>query len=372
MNYFRPAVEVPAEAQERAQAQAIQLANHTALGEVAEAQQAAQRLLASAELSEADVESIQPVREAHHQNDLELRLLEELTARQLASPRSLHQLGELYERKEKFAEARAAFENATAAQAPSVPLLLDLARVAYKQRDLDGALGYLAHARDLEPRNPGIHFFFGLVCVDLNLPIEARRALDEAVRLDPGNAYYNYALGAVAVQGRNPSEAVPHFETYIAHKPEDPRGRFALGAAHFYTGNYDAARKELRAVEARPETASGAHYLLGRIAKQEDDLAQAESELAQAVAANPKFPDALAELAHVHIRLERYADARAELTRALELEPDNFRVNASLLILYQKTKDPRAQAQQARFDEIQKQRSENEQLLWRTLEFRPY
>ncbi len=74
----------------------------------------------------------------------------------------------------------------------------------------------------------------------------------------------------------------------------------------------------------------------------------------------------------MHIRLEKYADAGNELERAIELEPDSFRVNANLLILYQKTKDPRVEAQRARFEEIKQKRSENEQLLWRTIEVRPY
>ena len=80
----------------------------------------------------------------------------------------------------------------------------------------------------------------------------------------------------------------------------------------------------------------------------------------------------LAELAHVHIRLDRYEKARRELERAAALDSENFRANANLLILYQRTKDPRAQAQQERFEEIKKKRSENEQLLWRTIEVRPY
>ena len=64
--------------------------------------------------------------------------------------------------------------------------------------------------------------------------------------------------------------------------------------------------------------------------------------------------------------------ARNELNRAFTLEPNNFRVNANLLILYQKTGDPRAPEQQSRFDEIKKKQAEDEQLLWRTIEVRPY
>ena len=61
-----------------------------------------------------------------------------------------------------------------------------------------------------------------------------------------------------------------------------------------------------------------------------------------------------------------------ELDRAFALEPDNFDVNADLLILYQKNGDPRAAEQKARFEEIKKKQAEDEHLLWRTIEVRPY
>ena len=86
----------------------------------------------------------------------------------------------------------------------------------------------------------------------------------------------------------------------------------------------------------------------------------------------PQFADALAELGLVHIKLRRYDDARDELERAFTLEPDNFRVNANLLILYQTTEDSRASEQESRFKEIEKKRAEDERLLWRTIEVRPY
>jgi tetratricopeptide (TPR) repeat protein len=173
------------------------------------------------------------------------------------------------------------------------------------------------------------------------------------------------------VNGRDPAQAIPYFEKYIQRKPDDPRGRFALGAAYFYLANYEAASQNLRAVEDRQETAPGAHYFLGRIAKLQDNLPEAENELKKAVAANPRFADALAELAQVHIKLEHYDDASSELQRGFELDPGNFRVNANLLVLYQKTKDPRALDQQARFEKIKKRRDEDEQLLWRTVEVQP-
>jgi len=362
---------LPPEARNRPQALAVLCADEAALGHSAAASRAADELLQNPELSEADVVTAIATIERHDEK-LAIKLLEGLVTRKAASAAQLAHLGILYGHTGQLAPARETLERALREGTPAVGTLSELARIAYQQQDREGALGYLAHARDLDPQRADIHFFFGIVCVELSLPVEARKSLEEAVRLDPENAYYNYALGAVAVQGRDPADAMPYFKKYIERQPGDPRGRFALGAAHFYSANYDLARKDLMAVAARSETAAGAHYLLGRIAKQEENLVLAERELAQAVGANPKFVDALAELAHVHIRLAQYEKARRELERAAALDSENFRVNANLLILYQRTKDPRAPAQQERFEEIKKKRSENEQLLWRTIEVRPY
>jgi hypothetical protein len=54
--------------------------------------------------------------------------------------------------------------------------------------------------------------------------------------------------------------------------PTDPRGRFALGVARFTSGMLAEAKGDLTASVARPETAVGSHYFLGRIARQENDL----------------------------------------------------------------------------------------------------
>ncbi len=362
---------LPAETQDRAQVLAVRCADQAGLGHAAEAAKVAEHLLASQDLSEGDVVAILPRVETHDQA-LAVWMLEELVKRQLAGREALWQLGRYYQREEKLPQAREVLEQAEQAGPPSVEILTELARVAYQQHDRDATLGYLAHARDLDPHNAGIHFFFGVVCIELNLPLEARKSLDEAVRLDPENAYYNYALGSVALHGRDPEQAVSYFEKYIKSKPQDPRGRFARGVARFYLADYEAAAKDLRAVADKPETAPGAHYLLGRIAKLQDNLPEAETQLKQAIAADPRFADALAELGLLHVRLRQYDDARGELDRAYAIEPDNFRVNANLLILYQKTGDPRAPEQQARFDQIKKKRTEDEQLLWRTIEVRPY
>src|ERR1039458_6919535 len=82
----------------------------------------------------------------------------------------------------------------------------------------------------------GIHH---LVCVQMNLAEEAYQALKKAVSLDPNNAYYNYAMGAVALEREEPSEAILYFQKYCQLNPHDPRGRLALGSAYFASHDED-------------------------------------------------------------------------------------------------------------------------------------
>ncbi|MGI8989264.1 MAG: tetratricopeptide repeat protein [Bryobacteraceae bacterium] len=363
---------LPMTERERSQALAVRCADLIALDRNEEATKTADRFLRAAELSEAEGLFLAGVLQASKHDELALKILESLAQRQLASLDGLYALASAYERANQLAGARASLETIARQKPDTVQPLLDLARVAHKQGDYEGALGYLAHARALEPRNAAIHFFFGMVCIDLKLPIEAKASLGKALDLDSENPYYNYAMGSVLLQWRNTGEAVPYFKKYAELKRGDPRGRFALGAAYFYSGEYDLAKIELRAIADLPETAVGAHYFLGRIAKQEDRLQDAAAQFEQALRSNPNQPEVLAESALVHIRQEKFEEAARELRRAIEIDPDSFRANANLLILYQKTKDPRAASQARRFEEMKKMRSEKEDMLQRTIEIRPY
>ena len=363
---------LPAEDQQRAQALSLRCADYAGLGETARAEGAAARLLAREDMAEADVVSILPVLESHKRDDLEGRLLEGLAERKLASPGTLNRLGLLYERRGRLDQARATLERVAELEPNSVPTLLELARVASQQKDNKGALGYLAHARDLEPANASVHFFFGMVSVEENLAQEAYMALKKAVSLDPANAYYNYAIGAVAVGRDDPREAVPYFQKYCELKPQDARGRFALGAAYFYSHDYERARQKLKAAARAPETASGAHFFLGRIANQEGDSTEAVRELRLALEGDPNYADAHAELGRVRLNRKEYPLAEKELARALEIDPNNYTANLNLMVLYQRTKDPRAEAQASRFEEVKKRRAQRAKEFLRTIEVRPY
>ncbi len=363
---------LPADVQDRPQALALRCAVEAGLGDVAKAEAWAHQLLKSPDLSVPDVDLVLPALAKLNDNDLAVLLLEGLVQRRLASADTLRRLASLYETRGELGRARQTYEKSAEAGNVTAPLLVDLARVAYKEKDFEGALSYLAHARDLEPRNSGIHFFFGMACVEMDLPVEAEKSLRAAIELDPGNPYYNYALGAVIANGRKWKEAVPFFEKYSRKKPDDPRGKLALASAHFHSFELDLARKELNELVDKPETEAGARFHLGLLAIQERTFEEAIRELRRAVQVNPNYAEAYGELGFAHLQLEQYDEARKALERAVQLDPDSRRANIVLLALYQRTDDPRAADQAERFRQLKEKQAERAKMFLRTIDARPY
>lgn len=362
---------LPAETQTSAQALSVACADYAGLGNRHGADEAAGRLTAAPDFSEADAEQALPALKAAKREDLIVSLLANLQNRRPLSLALLHALASAYERIGRFAEARATFEKSFAAENNSVDLLLELARVAEEQKDYQGSLSYLAHARDLEPNNARLHYYFGVVCVKLSLIAEARNSFEKAVKLDPENPDYIYAMGAASAFRQDPAEAVPYFEKYLKLKPQDPRGKMAMGAALFRAKDYDAALPWLKESAAIPETATKAHYYLGAIALEEGQASQAFIQLQEALKAKPDYPDALAELGRYYLMRRDYEQAEKQIWHALEIEPDHYVANFYLLTLYTRTKDARQEAQAKRFEQLKGLLAEKTQEFRRIVEVRP-
>jgi tetratricopeptide (TPR) repeat protein len=361
---------LPTKIQEGAQVLAISCADYAGLGRGERADEMARRLIAHPDFSEPDVIAILPVLTGRR-DDLSVELLEGLRKRRPLSLELRRRLGMAYERTGRLSEARAALEQSASGRRPTASLLMDLARVARKQQDYQGALGYLAHARDLEPNDASLHYFFGLVCLDLNLVAEARAAFERAVKIEPENPAYNYAMGTTSTFRHDPAEAIPYFEKYTRLRPQDARGKLALGAALFEAKQYDAATRALMEAVKVSSVATAAHYYLGAIARRSGRLDEAVRELRQALNANPDYTDALAELGQCHLMRREYGPAGELLRRALEIAPDHYAANFNLLTLYARTRDGREAAQSARFEEVKKLREEKARELLRIIEVIP-
>jgi len=368
---LRHLYQLPGGAQDRSQALSVQCGDFVGSGDEPKAAEVASRMLQSPDLAEADVVSLLPLLARDKNTWLAVKLLEGLKGRNLATVNSLTSLGLLYKQQGQLRGAREILDEAAQLSPNSVPLLLDLAQVANDQKDCTGALGYLAHARELEPQNASIHFLWGMVCVNMNLAEEAYQALKKAVSLDPNNAYYNYAMGGVALQREEASDAIPYFKKYCELNPQDPRGRLALGSAYFASHDDENAEKIIMTVANDPETAPGAHYYLGRIANQKGNYPEAVAQLQMALKAYPEYADAYAEMGLVLLKEKDYPGAMENLQKAMGIDPDNYTANLNLLILYQRTQDPKADEQAKQFEHVRQERAQRAKEFLRTIQVRP-
>jgi tetratricopeptide (TPR) repeat protein len=178
-------------------------------------------------------------------------------------------------------------------------------------------------------------------------------------------------MGAAAAYRRDPTEAIPYLQKYVRLKPQDAQGRLLLGAVYFKSREYRAARIELLEALKNRATAAGAHYYLGRVARQEGRVDEAVRELELALHSEPQHADALAELGQCRLQQKNYAAAEQSLQRALAIDPENYAANFNLLMLYSRTRDKREAAQAQRFEEIKKLRADKEQEFLRAIETRP-
>ncbi len=362
---------LPAATRARTQVLALRLADSIALVQDRQATTECTELLGREDLAREDIDTVAAALAAHPSNAVALLFLEGAARRDMASPAVLMQLAALYDAGHRYKDAEAILERAFLTAPESAEILFQLGRVAYDSGDRQGALGYLAHARDLDPKNAAVHFFFGMICVEMDLLPDAKKSLEEAVQLNPENAFYNYALGAVLIQANNSDEAARYFEKFQTLRPQDPRGKLALGVAYFYSFRYDDARRELQLVAGRPEMRAGAELFLGRMDLRDGKLDEAAAHFDASLAADPSICDAYAELGMVYIDKKDYASAESALLKAVKISPNDYLSNERLLTVYLRTKDPRADEQAKKVETIRKSGQDKERLLTRTLEIRP-
>jgi tetratricopeptide (TPR) repeat protein len=298
-----------------------------------------------------------------------VRLLEILDRRGAATATGLQWLGLAYETQHRFPAARQAYERAAAAGGATAPLLVDLGRVADAAGEKEAALGYLAHARELEPGDAKIHYAFGRICVDLDLAVEALHAFEQSAKLAPDSAEYHYALGLALLTNNRPADAAAEFERYLVLKPNDAWGHYSLARADFDRLEDERARSAFTLAESFPETAAGAHFYLGRLAARALRFDQAVTEFEASLRIHPGSAEVLTELGATRMELGEYTEGIAALEQAVARAPKSFHANLALLRLYNRTADPRVARQSELVKQLDQERVERAQRVQRTLRF---
>jgi tetratricopeptide (TPR) repeat protein len=160
-------------------------------------------------------------------------------------------------------------------------------------------------------------------------------------------------LGAAFLEQYDNKAAVEHFRRALEIDPRLDVVRVNLAIALFYLPDIAQAHAAAQQALAKLPRSPQLHYLLGLIARFEDQPAEAEARLREVLAIDPDDFGANLLLGQVLVDRERYADALPLLERAGQIEPWNASVAYSrAMALGRAGRRAESQAAMKRFQEL--------------------
>ena len=201
-----------------------------------------------------------------------------------------------------------------------------------QQGDAAGAEAQARKLRTTVPDDAELARLHGVALLLLGRPHEARTALEDALRIDPGNSDARGNLASALLAEGDATGAVAMLERAVAARPGDAALRNNLANALRAAGDDPRARNEYLAALAIEPGHFGALVNLAATELSLGMSREAEARLRSAIARQP-HPQALLLLGHVLHRTQRYAEAQAAYEQAARLAPNaaQFQYQAGLM-----------------------------------------
>ncbi len=273
-----------------------------------------------------------------------------------ANPRALAltNLGYLYERRRQYQEAETFLEQAVAiapenAQAWSI--------LGASRRELGKAADATVafrRAHELAPDDGQVMSNLALTLVDAEDWGPAVALLEKATAADPESAGYWLNLGRARNGAGDVAGASDAFESAIRHDPNDAGGWASNAATHlalhyYETGNYQQALEQAdRALGWRSDLITARIYQ-GLARESLGDLSAARESLEEARRLDPARADTHNNLGSVYFQLGLYDQATEAFERALAIQPEFPGARANLDAVKEARRRPyRPPAQSAR------------------------
>lgn len=248
----------------------------------------------------------------------------------------LNQLGNAYFQANQPALARQYFLEALSKRPSDLTTLIQLAAVEDQLGDRQAALDHFLQAKRAPKTDYPTLISYALACIQRRMFIDARRALEEAVSMQPEDASGHYLLGVAAYSLQESSLAEKEFRAALAKQPDYAGARLALGVVLLANSRIDKAADEFRAVLHADPLSGAAHYYLAQIYRRRGKTTEARAELSEAIRLSPRDARAYADLAGLEIADGRLADANTLLNMALSLDTKSSKAHYQKGILLRK------------------------------------
>lgn len=93
----------------------------------------------------------------------------------------------------------------------------------------------------------------------------AKKHLEKALQMAPGNPYVNYVAGMIYVLSKHAAQAQPFLEKSVSIDPKQPPSLLALGTVRYELGNYEGAIQVLEQAAQMDPTSYKSEWLLASV-----------------------------------------------------------------------------------------------------------
>lgn len=255
-------------------------------------------------------------------------------------PLAYYNLGMVYKKDGKFAEAKAAFLdalNTASAGEIAYKAATQLGMLHATQGDLPNAKYYFERAVALAPANSKYHYNLALILHQSSETERAVRELDEAIKLGSDNPQtYMYISRLYAELGKK-EQAEEALRRALREAPRDPVILSQMGDMLVAQAKWAPAIQVFRELyESSPRTADKAQalYNLGKVYVALRDFKNAEKSLEAAYQLDMMNEDALVLLADAYVQNGQAHRAVTLYKESLRVNPDNLKVLKGQAQLY--------------------------------------
>jgi tetratricopeptide (TPR) repeat protein len=173
----------------------------------------------------------------------------------------------------------------------------------------------------LEAQHPGALGRLGQIYYEQTRLFPARAFLQRASELQPDNLVLKVKLGLIAIAFRDAGTARSQAESVLTRQPDQPEAPLLLAMTVSNPKEAESTQAYLQQLPPAVVGSAPVQLALGMLQLQQNRLDAAESYLNAALAKNPKYAEAHAALATIHLARKNGPLAEQELKLAAELAP---------------------------------------------------
>lgn len=201
------------------------------------------------------------------------------------------------------------------------------------QGNLSAAAACYGHAIAANPSAAEGFLNLGFALLQMNLHLEAEHYLKHAVLINPKMEDAHYLLGTISQERGSLDEAISHFNTALALKPDFESVYRGLCPALFLSGKIEAAKHAVKkALELNAQCAEF-HSYQGNLYYHEKQMARAIACYQEALQLQPDYLQVHVSMGNVLLQMGQVDAAIDAYNKTLAINPDLVEADSCLLFI---------------------------------------